>query len=135
MFDAAMIIIAQNSFYCFAVDVEKNRIYMKIRGVWNTQSEVPLYMTHLQQALGLVKPGFTILCDIREKELYSMEVQEMQIQAQELTVEAGVSQVAEVHELNQPGSEQAIALAQISKIPLNIFDSLEDAEAWLAETH
>ncbi|WP_192821417.1 hypothetical protein [Rufibacter sp. LB8] len=128
-----MVQIAQNFFYELAVDPVKNRIYFKVFGSWSKEKDVPLYVEHWKQALALVKPGFSLLSDIREGREYGVGVRALHLRVQKMIVAAGLSQVAEVHTLNEPASEQAIDLAHESNLPLNIFDSLEDAEAWLAE--
>ncbi|WP_207431460.1 hypothetical protein [Sabulibacter ruber] len=128
-----MVTIANNGFYLFRVDPAKNTIYMAITGIWPGGEEIAQYLSHLKEALALVRPGFAVLADLREMEEAPMAVQQMHVQAQRLTVEAGISQLAEIHELNNPGSEQAIAMARESNIPLNIFDDPADAEAWLSD--
>ncbi|MFC6999104.1 hypothetical protein [Rufibacter roseus] len=128
-----MVTIADTPFYQITVDETKNRIYMKMFGVWEFLDQVPDYLTHVKEALTKVSPGFSIVTDIREMEDYSFEVQELHIAAQKLIVAAGLLHLAEVHNLNDPSSEVAIAVAQESKINLNIFQTLEEAEAWLDE--
>jgi hypothetical protein len=123
--------IAQNSFYQLAVHQEKNRMYLKVAGTWSHVQEVPLYLQHLKEALALVKPGFSIITDIRELEFYSPVVKQMHLKAQKMTVKAGIFQLAEVHYPHTTVNELSVSMAQESKIPLNIFDSMEDAEAWL----
>ncbi|ALJ00137.1 hypothetical protein DC20_15615 [Rufibacter tibetensis] len=90
-------------------------------------------MIHLKEALGLVKPGFSILTDLRYLEEYSPSIRQMHIEAQKLTIEAGICQLAEVHDLKTSINQLAMAMAEESGIPLNIFDSMQDAEAWLSE--
>jgi hypothetical protein len=128
-----MIKIAQNTYYELDVNPEVNRIFLKIKGAWSKTSEVPNYLTHWAQALTLVKPGFSILSDIRESNEHSMAVRALHLESQRMVIAAGISQLAEIHTLNEPASEQAIERAHECNLPLNIFDSLEDAEAWLAE--
>ena len=133
MFDAPMVLIAQTPFYLLRVDKGRNRILITLTGSWNTLEEVPFYLLHLKEALSLVKPGFSILSDSRELEEYSQAVRQMHIEAQKLTVAAGIFQLVEVHQLKKSINQMIIAMAEESKIPLNIFDSLEDADAWLSE--
>ncbi|RNI23011.1 hypothetical protein [Rufibacter latericius] len=126
-----MIQIAYTPFYQMKVDRKRNRIFIKVEGCWNTPEEVPFYFLHLEEALACLTPGFSILTDIRGLEEYSPAVRRMHIEAQKLTVAAGISQLAEVHHSNTPVNQLSMFIAEESKIPLNIFDSLEDAEDWL----
>jgi hypothetical protein len=135
MFDAPMVIIAQTPLYHLKVEREKNRIYLNLLGTWNKPEEVPFYLVHLKEALDLVRPGFSILTDSRVLEEYAPSVRQLHIDAQKMTIKAGISQVAEVHESNNSVNQVIVAIAEESKIPLNIFDSIEDADAWLSETH
>ncbi|WP_181307135.1 hypothetical protein [Rufibacter sp. XAAS-G3-1] len=128
-----MVVIAQTPFYLLRVDRERNRILLNLSGSWNSPEEVPFYLLHLKEALAFVKPGFSVLTDSRVLEDYAPAVRQLHIDAQKMTVEAGISQVAEVHELKNSVNQVIIAIAEESRIPLNIFDSLEDADAWLTE--
>ncbi|WP_190300519.1 hypothetical protein [Rufibacter hautae] len=128
-----MVKIAHTPFYQIKVDQEKNRIILNIKGCWNTPEEVPFYTIHLKEALALVKPGFSILTDLRKLDEYSPVVRLMHIEAQKLTVAAGIYQLAEVHDLKKPVNLLSVGMAEESKIPLNIFDSMQDAQAWLEE--
>ena len=128
-----MVKIAQNPYYIIKVDEGKNRILLNICGGWGGETEVSQYLEHWDLALRLVQPGFTILSDIREAKEHSPEVRWLHLEAQRKTLNAGLAHVAEVHRLNESGSDYAIDMAQESKIPLNIFDNVADAEAWLEE--
>ncbi|MGV3538722.1 MAG: hypothetical protein ACO1OQ_02870 [Rufibacter sp.] len=128
-----MVTIAKNPYYHIQVDKAKNRIFFKIKGGWSHEAEVPQFIEHWKEAISYIRPGFFILSDIREAKEHTPQVRHLHIQAQRMLIEAGLAQIAEVHSLNEPGSDHAIDLAQESKIPLNIFDNLQDAEAWLAE--
>ncbi|MBC3541116.1 hypothetical protein ACFSC6_02965 [Rufibacter sediminis] len=125
--------IAHNHFYYIQVDQKKNILYLALTGCWNSPEEVPFYITHIKEALAFMKPGFSILTDIRELEEYAPSVRQVQVIAQKMMVAAGIYQLAEVHQLNNAINQLAMDMAKESRIPLNIFDSLEDAEAWLEE--
>lgn len=126
-----MVEIAKNSFYHISLNTDKNRIYMKMCGTWETKSQVPHFLKDITLALATVKPGFSVVSDIRELEECSIDAQELHVQWQKQSVEAGILQLAEIHKLNDPVSELAISLAYESKISLNIFENEADAEAWL----
>ncbi|WP_156180545.1 hypothetical protein [Rufibacter radiotolerans] len=128
-----MVTIARNPFYQLRVEETENRLYIIIKGAWDTQQELSHYAGHIKEALAILHPGFSILCDMREMGECSAAVQEIFLNVQRMIMAAGVDQIAEVHTLHNPGSEMAIELAKESKIPLNIFDSPEDALAWLSD--
>jgi hypothetical protein len=131
--DTGMVTIAQNQFYQLRVGQEENRLYMDIAGTWQQQPETVGYVAHIKEALAILKPGFSILCDIRELGECSAAAQETFLIVQRMMVDAGVRHIAEVHTFSHPGSDMAVDLARESKIPLNIFDSPVDALTWLSE--
>ena len=128
-----MVTIAQNPFYQLRIEEGENRLYMNVRGAWLQQKETAHYLAHVKEALAALKPGFSIYCDIRELGECAPAVQQVFLKVQLMVVQAGVGHIVEVHTLNSPGSEMAIDLARQSKIPLNIFDSPDDALAWLID--
>lgn len=106
---------------------------MTLTGAWESVEQVSGFLTHIQEALNEVSPGLSVISDIRELQECSLEVQDIHVQAQKLAVAAGLHQLAEIHKLNDPVSELAKAVANESNINLNIFQTPEEAEAWLDE--
>lgn len=128
-----MIELAKNSYYSIKVNQNKNRVYIRLSGIWDNQPEINEYLEDVKKYLQLVKPGFSVVSDIRELRETSITSMQVQLQAYKLNVEAGINQLAELHRLNDPVSERAIALAHKSQISLNIFEHQNDADAWLDE--
>ncbi|GGK85079.1 hypothetical protein ACD591_19880 [Rufibacter glacialis] len=128
-----MSIIAQNLFYQMQVERERNLIIIEAKGCWNSPEEIPFYLLHLKESLSLVQPGFSVLFDLRQLEEFSHAVRFYRVEAQKLMLSAGICQLVEVHDLSKTMSLLSMAIAEETGIPLNIFDCLQDARAWLSE--
>lgn len=126
-----MIQIADNEFYKLGVDVDKNRFYAGVKGFWKSPGQVPEYLNDLKAALGKLKPGFTVLTDLREMKPPTTEVGHLHMQAHQLIVESGVSKTAEVIGSAILIEMQIKKFTQGSSLSKAEFDTIEEAEAWL----
>jgi len=66
--------IARNEFYEVYVDEDINRVYWVMRGDWKKLSDIPDYERHNEEVLNMLKPGFTVLLDLREMGVPAPEV-------------------------------------------------------------
>lgn len=126
-------VIGKNSFYTLSVDSDLNRIFFKIKGSWATAEEVPAYVSDWEKALRYVRPGFTILTDTMHMLRHSAAIEQLHHQVQRLAMDAGLYLAAEIHTNDEAILDQIMHIAMLSGFPLNLFDTLEDAERWLAE--
>ncbi|MBK6265520.1 hypothetical protein JKA74_10770 [Marivirga sp. S37H4] len=125
-----MITIAENKQYTLQVDIDLNRAFLTIVGFWRSRADIPAYLEDWDQAIDLLKPGFTLLTDAREMVIHPSEVREIHAQAHKKIIEFGVKKVAEL-----PNEE--IAKLQLSGfsaqcgMPKENFSSKAEAMAWL----
>jgi hypothetical protein len=122
--------IASNVYYEIGVDVSRNRIYLIIKGYWQTKELVPNYVTDVGRAAGKVKPGFTVLADLSQMKQPADDVGALHQQAQKLLLEKGLSRTAEVLD-NASLQKVTDEYATRSKMVKRVFPSTEKAEVWL----
>ncbi len=122
--------ITSNSYYDIAVDSAKNRIYLTIKGFWQTKELVPHYINDIGTAVGRMKPGFTVLADLTRMVQPTPEVCALHQESQVLLVKCGAARAAQIaydplltNVLNQYSAEL--------KISRRIFGETSFAEAWL----
>lgn len=63
-------IIAQNPQYEISVVIPKNRAYLKIIGFWRNPEQVSSYLDDWEKAIAILRPGFTLLADVREMKIH-----------------------------------------------------------------
>lgn len=126
-----MIQIAENDFYELRVDSDKNRLYAKATGFWKSPTQVPEYLADLKAALGEIRPGFTVLSDLRMMKPPTTEISHLHREAQRLIVDGGMSRTAEVIGKAILIEMQIKKFTQSSTMTKAEFDTPEEAEAWL----
>jgi hypothetical protein len=126
-----MIEIANNDLYEVRVDIDKNRLYLTVKGFWKSPAQAPEYIADLKAAAEKIKPGFTILTDLRTMKPPTTEVGQLHVEAQKNLVESGLSKTAEVVGSAILLEMQLKKYAQTSSMSKAEFESVEEAEAWL----
>ena len=126
-----MIQIAKNDSYEMSVDTDKNRFYLTIKGFWKKPDQVPEYVADIKAAIDKMKPGFTILTDLRTMKPPTTEIGQLHVEAQKSLVEGGLSKTAEVVGSAILLEMQLKKYAQTSSMSKAEFESVEEAEAWL----
>jgi hypothetical protein len=126
-----MIQVAKNEFYEFNVDIDKNRLYGTLTGFWKSPTQVPEYLTDLKAALDKLKPGFTILTDLRTMKPPTTDIGHLHMEAQQLVTESGVNKTAEVLGKAILIEMQLRKFGQGTSAIKAEFDTPEEAEAWL----
>ena len=109
----------------------KNRFYLTLRGIWDSISTVSTYVKDWEKALLLASPSFTLLTDATKVQAAPPSRMKIHSQAQQLLVDAGLLQVAEVLPQNAFLDYQAEVLAEGSKMARSKFSTIEQAEEWL----
>ena len=122
--------IAKNEFYEIHYDDNKNRVYFKIIGLWNSPKDVPNYISDIQKTANTVKSGFTLVSDITQMRTPPQEVGELHEQAQQILVRAGLDKTAEVV-TSSILKMTANQYAKKSNMTKQTFTSKEEAENWL----
>jgi hypothetical protein len=129
--EVIMELIASTPFYSYHIDKAKNRMYVAYKGAWLKPSQVPDFVKQHGQAIGQLRPGFTILADWREME--SVFITDVIEECQKQAVAAGVSKVARVNAKPTFKEIQAESMSQRTGIKSKAFYDIAEAEAWLDE--
>ena len=128
----------KEDFYTIIADTEKNRIFMRIFGAWEEESQVPNYNTDMEKAVTYMKEGFTTCVTLDEKKAPKFGMTKLHKKQQEILMSAGNSKTA----VFTPGKQilQTMTLNVVGKLSgmsgagkVKIFKQLEAAEAWLEE--
>ncbi|MBD0256749.1 MAG: hypothetical protein ICV83_13605 [Cytophagales bacterium] len=123
-------VVFRNKHYEIGLDPDKNRAYITIIGFWRDPAEVGPYVQDLDGALVRLKPGFTLLTDLTQMKTHPASVQPLHLAAQQLLLERGLSQTAEVCASSMV-EYQANAISKKSNMPLRQFTDQAAAEAFL----
>ena len=124
--------IVESNAYDLSVSKEKNRVFLKIKGMWRDKQYVPNYHADLKKALSYTKPDFTLLTDASEMIIHPKEMRIVHEEAQQMFVKAGVRKVAEVQK-NIFTESQLNGLAKATNFPKKSFSDKVEAEIWLEE--
>lgn len=122
--------IASNSYYDIAVDAAKNRIHITIKGFWETKDLVPHYISHINEAVSLARPSFSVLVNLTRMVPPTHEVTGLHHEVQKLFLERGLARSAEV--VNDPllvGATNGYSAPP--EITRRVFYDPGFAEAWL----
>ena len=122
--------LANTHAFTVAVDLEKNRIHLKLVGTWK-QSDADAYAQGVRSAYKEVKPGFTLLMDFRQAAPAMPWIQEVSLTLQKELLERGLKQTAEVFDQHVVTRDQRAKIAEKSGMVRQAFDDMEKAVQWL----
>jgi len=122
--------VASNSYYDIAIDPAKNRIYLTIKGFWQTKDLVPRYVDDIGSAVARLKQGFTILADLTRMVPPSHEVVVMHKLVRESLIESGLFRAAEIVD-NPAVMSMLVEYLTSPKANRRVFSETAPAEAWL----
>jgi len=123
--------VAQNACYDIIVDKAKNRVYFTIHGYWKSKSVVATLMQDWKKAVSLTQPNFTVLTDMRTMITHPQELNELHLATQQLVIDSGVNQVANVMPSDKIANLQLNSFTANSMLPHRNFDTIDEAETWL----
>ena len=126
--------IAKREQYQIEVDSDKNRMYYTMRGFWNSPADFPDYSNDCDKGVAAVKPGFTLLVDIRDFKTPSLSVKPMFEERQRILKNAGLKKVAEVFSHDVIAQMSLDSVARRSGMQKRNFTDMAEAEAWLDES-
>ena len=121
--------------YSFNPDSHKNRLNIKFKHKPFTAADAKQFVEDQRKAFKHLQPGITILSDLSEGKMFSMEVGNIIAIAQKEAVEFGITRDARIL------SESALANMSIQKGDessglskhLKYFSKHQEGEAWLDE--
>ena len=124
--------IEETDLYTLFVDETKNRLYQTVRGKWTVPATSYHYEQGVENALKLLKYGFTVLNDARQAEtVMSPEWAEIAGKIRKRIVDFGMKASAEVL------PENVITKMQINRVSKQVgfqtqyFSDPKQAESWL----
>ncbi len=126
-----MIEVAKNDFYEIAVDLVKNRLFLKVSGFWKSPEQVPNYVGDIRTAAEKLKRGYTVLTDLSTMKPPTTSVGQLHVEAQQTLVTYGLSKTAEVTGTAVLLEIQLKDFARQSSMTKAEFRTREEAEAWL----
>jgi len=124
--------IASTDFYSIAVDRQKNRLYITIKGAtWIDPNKVRNWLDDLAAGLKLLSPGFTELIDWTQ--MSGILLTDYIDEAQKLTMKAGLHKAARLHSRKSFAKLQLDNISEKTGFPVQSFFDQKAAEAWLDE--
>jgi hypothetical protein len=117
--------------YLIAIDTDKNRIYITIRGFWAKAGDVPNYVEDVEKAASQLTKGFTCLADMTTMKTPSPEAGMLLEKASKVLISAGVSKNAGIFSQDVIAHMAAERRADAAKLDHKAFAGIEEAEAWL----
>jgi len=126
--------IAKNEYYEIYVDEEINRVHWLLRGRWDKPSDLPDYVRHNREALGLLRPGFTAVVDLRDMGIPGVEMLALITEMSKEAEEAGQGRQAQI--VNREFLEGTRASRDVIKesgmdLKMMQFGNYEEAIEWL----
>ncbi|SNC75226.1 hypothetical protein SAMN06265337_2768 [Hymenobacter gelipurpurascens] len=126
-----MHLIAYRSEYRLYFDESRNMLLYERLEELTFATELPYYLLDWQRALTKVRPGFTVLCDVRLTLGPNTTVLPTFLRAYELMLAAGIAVMAEVYPDGPTRMAVSQKLRQLSPLPTRQFTDLADAEGFL----
>jgi hypothetical protein len=124
----------QTGMYSISVDKAKNRMHILFLGHWAVPEDIPKYIVHVEQATGMLTPGYTILAEILDKKPPTLKVTPIHKKGQQIMKEAGVSKTAVVVAKGQFLQKMSLSVVgRLSGMTVKTFNTRAEAEAWLEE--
>ena len=123
--------IVERELYRIEVDPDKNRMYYAASGFWRDPADFPGYFEDYGKAVAAVRPGFTVLTDVREFKAPAQSLKAMFDEQQRILSKAGLKKVAEVFSENVIVKLSLDNIAKHSGMPKRDFTDIAEAEAWL----
>ncbi|MFX1273948.1 MAG: hypothetical protein ACFFBP_16185 [Promethearchaeota archaeon] len=128
------IVISINDLYKIEINIEKNRIYLTLNGLWSALVQVSQYLEDIHKAIELLdNDNFTLLIDASNFITPPPELDILHIETQKMLINSGIKRVAEI---SPPRIIDRRTLKRYSKktlFPKRCFTSIYKAEKWLDE--
>lgn len=124
--------LTETDLYILAVDEAKNRLHQTVRGKWIVPTTSYRYEGEVENALKLLKCGFTVLNDARQAEtIMSPEWVKIAGNIRKRLADAGMKASAEVLPENVITKMQINRVSKQAGFLTQYFSDLQEAETWL----
>ena len=125
--------VANNEYYEFYVDEQKNRIYLTMKGYWPGAEAIRDYIPDLKKCISRIRPGYTSLVDMTQGKIPHKDAFEVLMKGRELTIQAGLGKQAQVvtEPLEKLASNRIDKETGLEKEKVRKFNSIMEAESWL----
>jgi hypothetical protein len=124
--------ISSTDFYTIAVDTQKNRLYITIKGgMWTDPQKLRNWLGDLAAGLKLLSPRFTELIDWTQ--MIGTSLTDFFIDSQKLTIKAGLRKAARLYSRESFAKVQMDNISAKTGFPVQSFFDRKAAEAWLDE--
>lgn len=126
-----MLLVAYRPEYHVRIDQARNRMIYERFEELTIATELPYYLSDLQRALALLRPGFTVLADLRRTLGPNLRLLPVFLASHTLMMEAGIGIMAEVHPASHTMYQISQAVRAQTHVPVRQFTSREEADAFL----
>jgi hypothetical protein len=129
-----MDLIAYRPQYRIYLHAAGNHIHYERLEEMTLATELPHYLADIERALQRVRPGFTVLSDLRRTLGPNPQLLPLFRQVRQLLWDHGVGLMVEVHPTSPSGPKfMEQVRAQSAAIPTQLFTNLQEAEAFLQQ--
>ena len=126
-----MFLVAYRPEYHVRIDEARNRLVYERFEELTLAADLPYYLSDLQRALAQLRPGFTVLADLRRTLGPNLRLLPIFLSSHTLMVEAGIGMMAEVHPASHTMYQISRVVREQTHLPARQFTSREEAEAFL----
>ena len=126
-----MHLVAYRPEYRLYFDEPRNMLLYERLEELTFAKHLPYYLQDWQRALAKVRPGFTVLCDVRRTLGPNTDVLPTFLRTYELMLAAGIAIMAEVYPAGPTRMAVSQKLRQLSPLPTRQFTDLAAAEGFL----
>jgi hypothetical protein len=117
--------------YRISLDESRNMLLYERLEELTFAKRLPHYLSDWQRALEKVRPGFTVLCDVRRTLGPNMDLLPVFLRTYEMMMAAGIAVMAEVYPAGPTRMPVSRILGQLSSLPTRQFRDLSAAEDFL----
>ena len=121
-----------NEYYEIGYDLSINRMYLRIKGFWKNPGDVPNYVRDIDSISGKLKPGYTLITDLRTMKTPPLAINEIHQEAQRVAKNNGLAHTAEILQEKDIVLNNVVnKIANNSGMKKKEFINMKDAEIWL----
>ncbi len=123
--------IASTNKYSIRINQEKNRLYLEIKGFWQSKADVPSYLTDLKYAASYLRSGFTCLTDMTTMKTPGAEAAVLFELGSQMLIRNGVTRSAGIFSHDVIAKMAAEHKVSSFNMDRKAFGKVTEAEQWL----